>query len=333
MFIPETGKIEVPPIGNPKSKIAIVGDWTSGYDVQARAPFQGYAGNILERCLHNAGLIRGELYLTNLVKERTSNPLLYYNEARGTFTERGMYYVHMLQAELQEVEANVVVAMGSGAFSALCSLGHLSDYRGYIFPSTLYPGLKVIPTHHPSKAMRGMYTYQYLIASDLRKARLESHTRELNRPERELIYTYGSVEDALDILEYYENQELVGFDIEVLNYEVSCISFASSTNRAAVIPIADRWTVDEELAIWRGVQKVLGNPKSKKVIQNAMFDIPFLMTRNGIIVRGEILDTMIGHSILFSDLPKSLGFLGSIYCGAQEYWKDTVKFKSIKEED
>lgn len=334
MFIPEqTGKIEVPPIGDPKSKIAIVGDWTSGYDAQARKPFQGYAGNILERCLHNAGIIRGEVYMTNLIKERTAKPYEYFDERRGTFTERGMYYVHMLQAELQETEANVIVATGDAAFAALCSLGHLSLYRGYLFPSTLLPGRKVIPTMSPGKALRGMYTYQYLIAADLRKAKEESSFPDLIRPERKLVYNHDSVSDALDWLDHYKEQSIVGFDIEVLNYEVSCISFSSDPNLACVIPVAERWTVDEELMIWRGIQAVLGNEKSVKVIQNSMFDVPFLLTRAGIVTRGIIHDTMIGHSILYPELNKSLGFLGSIYCGAQEYWKDTVKFKSIKEED
>ena len=61
-----------------------------------------------------------------------------------------------------------------------------------------------------------------------------------------------------------------------------------------------------------------------------MFDIPFLLTRAGVDVRGPIHDTMVGHSVLYPELQKGLGFLGSIYCGAQEYWKDTVKFKNIK---
>ncbi len=126
---------------------------------------------------------------------------------------------------------------------------------------------------------------------------------------------------------------MVGFDIEVLNYEVSCISFSSTPELACVIPIADRWSLDEELLIWRGIQKVLGNRGSLKIVQNGMFDIPFLLTHNGIETRGEIHDTMVGHSIIYPELPKSLGFLGSIYCGSQPYWKDTVKFKSIKGED
>lgn len=332
MFIPKIGKVELPPSGNPNSKIAIVGDYTDGFDLQARKPFSGPGGNVLENCLHTAGLIRGEVYMTNLIKTKAEVKERYFDVKKTKFTEEGMEYVRLLQAELSEVQANIIVAAGAASFAALCSLGHLSMYRGYIFPSTLCQGRKVIPIHHPRDSMRGMYTYRYMIVSDLRKAKEESYTPELIRPDRKLIYSYDSVQDVLDWLDYFANQETVGFDIEVINYEVSCISFSSDPQMACVIPIADRWTLDEELLIWRGIQRVLGNRASKKVIQNGMFDIPFLLTRNGLVVRGEIHDTMIAHSIMYPELPKGLGFLGSIYCGAQEYWKDTVKFKNIKEE-
>ena len=77
---------------------------------------------------------------------------------------------------------------------------------------------------------------------------------------------------------------------------------------------------------------MLGNPDSKKVVQNGMFDIHFLLTRCGVVVRGEIHDTMVAHSVMYPELPKGLDFLGSIYCGSQEYWKDSVKFENIKGE-
>lgn len=332
MFLHEPGKIELPPWGNPLSKIAIVGDFTDGFDIQARKPFSGPGGQVLENCLHTANLIRGEVYMTNLIKAKTDNHRKYFDEKKVKFTEEGMAYVRLLQAEMSEVQANIIIAAGAASFAALCSLGHLSMYRGYVFPSTLLPGRKVIPIHHPKSAMRGMYTYRHMIAADLRKGKEESASTELKRPERELVYAYDSIGDAIDWLQYFTEQSIVGFDIEVINYEVSCVSFSSSPEMAVVIPVADRWNLDEELLIWRGIQRVLGNPASTKVIQNGMFDIPFLLTRNGIVVRGEIHDTMIAHSIMYPELQKGLGFLGSIYCGSQEYWKDKVKFKNIKDE-
>lgn len=321
--------------GSKDSKIAIVGDFTDGFDIQSRRPFSGPGGFVLESCLHSAGLIRGECYVTNLVKEKAQNPKTFFNKkvsGSWEFTDAGMECVEALKYEIEETGANIIVAAGDAAFASLCGLGHLSMYRGYVFPSTLVPDRKVIPIYHPKQAMRGMFTYRYLIATDFLKVKTESEFPELRRPERKLIYNWDTCHDALNWLDYFQDQPEVGFDIEVLNYEVSCISMSSSPELACVFPLGERWTLDEEVLMWRGIQRVLGNPASTKIIQNAMFDVPFLLTRSGITVRGPIHDTMVGHSILYPELQKGLGFLGSIYCGSQEYWKDTVKFKNIKEE-
>jgi DNA polymerase len=336
MFIQTQVRSDLPGSGKKDSRIVIVGDYTDGFDANARRPFSGPGGTVLENCLHNAGLIRGECYITNLFKVPAKNPAQFFVEkvsGKSYFTDEGLEYVQSLKEELDEVGANIIVACGPASFQALCGLGHLSMYRGYVFESDLLPGRKVIPTFHPKQAIRGMYTYRYLIAADLRKVKEESDFPEIRRPDRTLVYKHDSVEDALQWLDYFTDQPQVGFDIEVLNYEVSCISFASTPNLAVVVPVAGRWSLDEELLVWRGIQRVLGNPASTKIVQNGMFDIPFLLTRNGIVLRGPIHDTMVGHSILYPELPKGLSFLGSIYCGSQEYWKDTVKFKSIKSED
>lgn len=332
MFLPDMKVQPKMSSGDLSSKVALVGDFTSRFDERAGRPFSGPEGTILETCLHDAGLIRGECYATNLFKSFSSHPLSLFNETKGTFSQEGYRAVEALEDELSHTEANILVALGPAAFAALCNLSHLSMYRGYVFPSA-NEKWKVIPTFHPKQSLRGMFTYRYLIASDLRKAKEESVCPDLVRPERTLTYSFNSVWAALDALKPFETAEVVGCDIEVLNYEVSCLSFSSNSSSAVSLPIVDSWTAEEELLLWRAIQRILGNEKSGKVFQNGMFDIHFLLTRNGIEVKGPLYDTMVGHSIRYPDLPKGLGFLGSIYCGSQEYWKDTVKFKSIKGED
>lgn len=338
MFLPAmNNRREIPPSGSRSSKIAIVGDFTTGFDENELKPFSGPAGTIIEQCLHAAGLIRGEVYFTNLFKSKSTHKEGHDFGSKSTtgkisLTQKGQQSAQALLDELNGVEANVIIAAGMFSFYALCGLGKLDKYRGYIFPSVgLAEQRKVIPTHHPVNAMRGMYKYRHMIVADLQKAKIESGFRELVRPERELVYNFNTVQEVLDWLEFYRLEPVVGFDIEVLNYEVSCISFSSSPNLAVSIPIADRWTLDEELLIWRGIQDVLGNPDSVKVLQNGIFDAHFLLTRNGIEVKGPIHDTMIAHSVMYPELPMGLGFLGSVYCGSQEYWKDTVKFNDIKD--
>jgi hypothetical protein len=232
-----------------------------------------------------------------------------------------------------ELSPNIIVACGGAAFSALGGQHKVLEFRGYLFePLVGVNCKKIIPTIHPSACLRGQYIYRHLIAADLKKAKAESQFPELVRPERQLVYDFSDVNEALEWLEYYERADIVSFDIEVVNYEVACISFSSSPDLSCAIPFAGRWTEEDEAQIWRGVQRVLGNVNSIKVLQNAIFDIQFLLTRCGITVAGPIHDTMIAHSIMYPELKKGLDFLGSIYCGSQEFWKNMIKFDNIKGE-
>lgn len=330
----EPANNQIRALGNPNSKIAIVGDFVNGYDFNAGQPFGGPVRTILEQCLHAAGLIMGEVYLTNLVKEKSNNKGLYWNERTRVFTPKGELAKEALKQELLNQPHNILVAMGPAAFLALCGKGALSKFRGYFFESTLLPGKKVIPTYHPLQSFHKNYEYRYLIINDLQKAKASSSDPYLHRPDRMLVYNHPNINGVLEWLDYFKKQPEISFDIEVLNFEIAAISFSNDPLISCSIPITSKdWTLDEEVMIWRGIQEILGNANSTKIVQNGlMFDILFLLRKNGIVTRGPIKDTMLGHSIMFPDLPKNLGFLGSLYCGEQEYWKDMVSFTNIKDE-
>lgn len=341
MFTPPIGSAsEVPSVGSTSAKIAIIGDISSRFDVADMKPISGPAGSIIEECLHASNLIRGEVYITNLVKvnptKGTADSNQYFREKNGRvkFYEPGLKWVDRLVEELDQCKCNVIVATGPASFKALTDLDYLSRYRGYFFPSRrLKETRKVIGTMQPSKAIRGQYVSRHIIASDLKKARIESHIRELIRPNRRLVWSYSSVDEALQYLDYIADQKVFGFDIEVVNYTVSMISFSARPDVAFVISFADnRWSEEEEMVLWRKIAKILGDPMTEKVLQNGLFDIQFLLSQMGIWVRGKIHDTMIAHHIMYPELRKGLAFLGSIYCGTQEYWKDTVRFDNIKDD-
>lgn len=340
-FFPNVQRL-IKPEGDPAARIAIVGDYTSAFDDNALKPFQGGAGSVLEQCLHLAGLIRGEVYLTNLIKSKpsrryppgnTQGPCPeFFLENKCTFTPAGEEHLRRLREELDGTAANVIVACGRAASVALAGVREVAAKRGYIFPSVgLARQRKVIPTHHPGTAVRGMYTNRHMLVCDLKKAKIESAFPELIRPDRKLIYEYSSVEEALQWIDYFRGKQGLSVDIEVINFEVSCINLSVDPRIGVVIPIADRWSEDEELQIWRALATLLGDPSTTKILQNAIFDIQFMLSRYGLEIRGEIHDTMIGHSCMYPEFPKGLGFLGSLYCGAQAYWKDMVKFDDIKD--
>lgn len=342
-FIPTSNRL-VPGVGRDEAKIAIVGDYTSPFDDRVLKPFTGPAGSVLESCLHAANLIKGDVYLTNLFKSKTKLPGArsnhdFFDEKKKKFTDLGLEHAEMLRVEMNNIGANVIVAAGLAPAMALAGITSVAKFRGYVFGTKgLATTRKLIPTYSPGATIRGGYANRHVIVHDLIKAGRESAFPEIIRPDRKLVYDYESVEEALQWIEYFVDQPNVSFDIEVINYEVSCVSFSSSPDVGVVIPIGDTtfrhngWTEQEELQLWRAIQRVLGNPNSVKTGQNLIFDIHFLLTRCGIVVRGPIDDTMIGHSVMFPELPKGLGFLGSLYCGSQAYWKDAVNFKNIKED-
>jgi DNA polymerase len=344
----------IPGEGPRDAKIAIIGEAGGAEEDRLKKPFVGPAGRVLEQCMHAAGMIRAETYISNVIKIRpVKNDISpYYNQKTGKFTDAGWEWVEELHKEMDDLKPNIIVAAGNVPMAALTRRKKgITKYRGYIEEAQwLKHTKKILPTLHPSATFfRGEkeggtkggpgkgaspYIGRYYISHDLRKAKKYSLTLELERPKREAKYNFGSSKDVVAWIKEIASAGRVSTDIEVLNFEMSCISLSCNPSLGICIPFSDQrmWSLYEEGEIIRALQKyVFGARDVVKVVQNGIFDLWFLFLRYGIVTRGPVEDTMIGHHIMYFDMGKSLEFLGSIYCGAQEYWKDMVSFDNIKE--
>lgn len=327
--------------GSPTSKICIVGEAPSYHEVSAGRPFIGPAGQLLNDCMHQAKIIRAQCYVTNFIKEQLppkkgdKKPIEMFVTAQGRLTEKGRHWQELLAEELSNVKANIVVALGSAATAALAPLHPVSKRRGYL--SRCYPMFqerKILPTFHPASCLYGgNYINKFYIIHDLEKALANSDTPELVYDPDIEYSAPTTIPELRAALEPYMGNEAVSFDIEVSNFEMSCVSFAHDSKRAVVIDLYDRdlWTEGEELEIYHMINKILSNPDSVKVGQNLIFDIQFLASRYHIFTRGPIADTMVGHSLIYPDFLKGLEFLGSIYANVP-YWKDMLKQHLTKRE-
>ena len=330
MFIPVQEVRRTGSDGPTDAKIAVIGEAPGAYEERSGKPFQGPAGTVLEQCLHSAGLIRSQIYITNVVNVRPDkNNITPYWTERGGFTELGMEHVERLKREIEGIDADVLVPMGNVPLYALTGLSQITKMRGYPFECTLVPGRTVIPCIHPAAALRGKFIWRYYIMHDLMRSNRYAQDG-FTLPKRDMIYS-GDFEENVEWIKGHMKQDIVSFDIEVIHYEVSCISFSSKENYAVSIPFYGVWSAEEEVYLWKLVAELLENPNITKIGQNLMFDCSFLALKNRIIVKGPIKDTMIGHSILYPDFEKGLGFLASIYTDV-EYWKNMVDFKNIKKE-
>lgn len=336
-FIPNTTGLSnyVPPSGDINSDICIIGEAPGAYELRERKPFVGPAGRVLEQCLHNAGLIRGELYLTNTIKHRITTVDKYYNERTKTLTPAGEVVQKELLYEIKETKANIIIPLGNLALACILGQGGIMSKRGYVTTSPLLDDRKVLPTIHPAAALRGQYIYRHFITADLRKAASESKTPFVIFPDVEITIP-ETYRQAMDYLEFLLTKDVLSIDIEVLYFETSCIGFCWEPNKAIVIPFyADgRYTVEQEIELWKRFSYIMYNENITKIGQNFIFDMQFLAQRNNIITRGYIEDTMIMNSLFHPDFPKSLEFLVSIHCNRPS-WKHMVKWtgKDIVKKD
>lgn len=320
--------------GPKDAKICLVGDFPETIDIRGLKPFSSWYADILDKCLYSAGCLRSDVYLTNVIKEYPPGRKVDPFYKKGKFFERAYPYLDNLELELDALQnINIFVALGDIASSALCGTDVVSKYRGYIMDGlAIVQNRKVLPTYHPRDS-RFNHMARHYISLDLEKAKEHSTTKEYQRPVRDLFLDM-SFDQIINYLEEIKREcTHISYDIEVLQYEISCLSISHDPGMAVVIPFIDKWTIEEEAAIWQSLASILSDEKITKVQQNGVsFDKLFLKVHMGIDVRGPQEDTMLAHSIMYPDMLKGLGFLGSLYCGAQAYWKDMVKFKNIKEE-
>src|SRR5207247_665748 len=139
--------------GARNAQVMLVGEQPGNDEDLAGHPFVGPAGKLLDRALEEAGIDRGQAYVTNVVKHFKWEP-------------RGKRRIHAkpdvveitaclpwLQAEIDVVKPRALVCLGSTAAQALIGRTFtVTQQRGEFVPSPLAP--LVTATVHPSSILR-----------------------------------------------------------------------------------------------------------------------------------------------------------------------------------
>jgi DNA polymerase len=139
--------------GAAEADVMLVGETPGDREDLAGKPFVGPAGQLLDRALAAAGIERGGVYVTNVVKH-------FKWEARGKRrlhkrpapSEIGAC-LPWLRMEIDLVRPQVIVCLGATAGQALFgSAFSVTRERGHFLPSPLAPF--VLATLHPSALLR-----------------------------------------------------------------------------------------------------------------------------------------------------------------------------------
>lgn len=317
-------------------KIAIVGEAYGEQEDEWKKPFVGKAGEVLNDLLGDAGISRSECFVTNvfnlrpdrndlssLCDTKTASDVAKWLPALvpGKYLKtKYLDEVTRLHDELRTLKPNLVLLLGNTACWAVLGQQSISKIRGTCSLSPIIRDQKVLPTYHPTAILR-QYELRHVTVLDLIKAKREAEFPELRRPLREL-WLEPSILDIRRFWETYgKSTECFSFDIETAFGQITCIGFATSCDRAIIIPFFDPrapgghyWkTLEEEVEAWSLVAEMLAHPKAKSIGQNTLYDIQWLWFLYGIPVPSYGGDTMLMHHALQPESPKGLGFLGSVY--------------------
>jgi DNA polymerase len=335
--------------------ITIIGEAYGAEEERKRSPFVGASGWELTRMLDEAGIARGDCFLTNVFNLRPAGNKI--EELCGEKKEgikgypalvRGKYVrkeflpeLERLGDEILERDPNIIICLGNTPLWALTGNTGISKLRGTTTTSThCVSGYKCLPTYHPAAVIR-KWELRSIVVIDFAKALRESAFPEIHRPHRQ-IFIPETLEDINDFfIRHLPECTALAVDIETSGGRITCIGFAPTRETAMVIPIVNKrrkggnhWSDGPtEHCIWQAIRRVLSSPMPAKIFQNGLYDISFLWRAYGIGVRGAEEDTMLLHHALYPESLKGLGFLGSIYCD-EGAWKGMRKgTETIKRED
>src|SRR3954452_23737756 len=139
--------------GSSRARLMLVGEMPGDQEDRQGKPFVGPAGRELDRALEEAGIERGDAYVTNVVKH-------------FKFEERGKRRIHQtprkgeidactpwLDTEIKLIRPAALVALGATAARALFGPSfRLTQHRGELVETDLAP--VVAATIHPSAIVR-----------------------------------------------------------------------------------------------------------------------------------------------------------------------------------
>jgi uracil-DNA glycosylase family protein len=149
----ETGTQTVFGEGLKRARLMLIGEQPGDREDVEGHPFVGPAGRILDQALEEAGIDRGDAYVTNVVKHFKWTPKGKRRIHQAPKAEEIKACAPWLEAELEVVDPEVMVCLGATAVRAIIgSKARVMKDHGEFLESKL--GRAAMPTLHPSAILR-----------------------------------------------------------------------------------------------------------------------------------------------------------------------------------
>ena len=338
---------EVPPT---TTRLAVVGEAPGADEVVAGEPFVGVSGRYLRAILAACGASTKQIFFGNVCQHQPPNNDIEKFDFDGPEVQDG---ITQLKRDIQDFCPNCILLLGRTAFRTarpdLCyprKGGYhvpLSDWRGSVFTSGIFGGIKTVGTYHPAYILRSWNDSPFFKFDVARAVRL-SQDATWQAPVRK-----GNLRPSLtEVLIFIDcvrrNHIPITFDIEgypdVVGVTMVSIVPTLDPFQGIVIPFrvgGDYWSAEEEPLIWQAFAGLLADPSVPKTAHNCFYELFVLAWRHRCIINNLADDTMMAHWELYPDFAKaddetkqkvgatqkkrSLGICCSLYT-EQPFYKD-----------
>ncbi|PTY07029.1 uracil-DNA glycosylase [Opitutaceae bacterium EW11] len=151
------GKKVVLGVGNLDAKVFFCGEAPGADEEEQGEPFVGPAGQLLTKMIQAMGVARQDVYIGNIMNWRPELPLSASGVQVGNrppTPEEMAYCLPYLKAQLEIVNPDVIVALGSTAAQGLLGVGSFKTLGEIRSQWKLFAGKPVMVTYHPSYILR-----------------------------------------------------------------------------------------------------------------------------------------------------------------------------------
>jgi len=340
----------VPCETNSKAEFAVVGNNPNQDDLKERRPFMGKSGNMVTEALYRAGASRSSAHWTNVVAcvppdkrmDEVLNDIKKQNRATESQNRRAKKEggeilptqrtpheccTPRLRRELGRFK-NIIV-LGTTAIKAVVHRSaSILDLRGG--PMTVERSeddiIHILPSLHPEMVERNMRWYDAFQIDMARAVKWFRRGLDWKAPN----VLYQPRPEQLQQFLYQPDVSFWTYDVETdakecLTARLRCI--AIGTPEAVVVigylGIDGRtrfYTPEEEYKITQILKVFFEDSSILKAGHNAGYYDKIVMREQLDIHVDPCLDTMLMHRLVESELPHSLGYVGSIYTEAPS-WK------------
>lgn len=148
--------------GNPDADIVFIGEAPGKSEDEQGLPFVGASGKFLNEMLAEAGMVRDDVYITNIVKYRPPNN-------RDPLPEEKKEFWPYLLKQLQVIQPKVVITLGRHSMEYFLPGMKISQVHGE--PKRIAfedDHIVIVPLYHPAAALYNGSLRQTLIDDFLR---------------------------------------------------------------------------------------------------------------------------------------------------------------------